>query len=100
MMFRGTANDGAVKLVNDFAHLAETLLGKVCHFAELPLGKVCHFAETLRQSVILRNYHYAKCVLLWKLLGKVCHFRWANILSFGEQDTVYAYTVIKSQVYS
>ena len=86
MMFRGTANDGAVKLVNDFAHLAETLLGKVCHFAEtlwgkvchfaeLPLGKVCHFAETLRQSVILRNYHYAKCVLLRKLLGKVCHFR-------------------------
>ena len=91
MMFRGTANDGAVKLVNDFAHLAETLvgkvrrfaetrLGKVCHFAELPLGKVCHFAETL--------------------LDKVCHFRWSNILSFGEQDTVYAYTVIKSQVYS
>ena len=69
MMFRGTANDGAVKLVNDFAHLAETLLGKVRRFAETRLGKVCHF-------------------------------RWSNILSSGEQDTVYAYTVIKSQVYS
>ena len=56
MMFRGTANDGAVKLVNDFAQLAETLLGKVRRFVETLLGKVCHFAETLRQSVILRNY--------------------------------------------